>query len=96
MTWRLGKVTTKCKEDPNTKAQYCESAVRIRTDLIAVWLPYGGISETFVQKAEREGEAIIAFVNYALGPTEFIEALEESACDHLSPDSPQKTKDLCP
>jgi hypothetical protein len=70
--------------------QFHSALVRIDGDLGANWTVwrYGHNGETLEAMTEREGKAIIAFVQYALGPSEDFPALHAALCLLRRPRAP--------
>jgi len=70
--------------------QYHTAVVRIDDDLSALWIvwrPYRQDGETAEVKTEREGKAIVAFVQYALGESENFPELLAAMCRLRRPGS---------
>jgi len=69
--------------------QYHQAVVRIDGDLGALWTVsrYGQNGETVQAMTEREGKAIVAFVQYALGQSESFSALHADVCRLRRPGS---------
>lgn len=69
--------------------EFHTAVVRIDEDLGAVWTVwrYGQNGESAEAMTEREGKAIVAFVNHALGPRENFSALHAEMCRLRRPGS---------
>lgn len=69
--------------------QYHRAVVRIDGDLGALWTVwrYGQNGETVEAMTEREGEAIVTFVQYALGKSEDFHKLHAAMCRLRRPGS---------
>lgn len=69
--------------------KFLSAAVRIEGDLGALWTVwrYGENGETVEAMTEREGKAIVAFVQYALGRQEVFSALHADMCRLRRPGS---------
>ncbi|WP_446808459.1 hypothetical protein ACH50O_14310 [Methylomonas sp. 2BW1-5-20] len=69
--------------------QYHSAVIRIDGDLGALWMVwrYGQNGETAEEMADREGKAIFAFVQYALGQNEDFSALHADMCRLRRPGS---------
>ena len=69
--------------------EFHSAVIRIDGDLGALWMVwrYGQNGETAEEMAEREGKAIVAFVQYALGQNEDFFALHADMCRLRRPGS---------
>ncbi|MDT4289049.1 hypothetical protein RO575_05740 [Methylomonas sp. MO1] len=69
--------------------EFHSAVIRIDGDLGALWMVwrYGQNGETAEEMADREGKAIVAFVQYALGQSEDFSALHADMCRLRRPGS---------
>lgn len=69
--------------------EFHSAVIRIDGDLGALWMVwrYGQNGETAEEMAEREGKAIVAFVQYALGQSEDFSVLHADMCRLRRPGS---------
>ncbi|MDZ4394957.1 hypothetical protein [Cypionkella sp.] len=76
-----------CDRELNARGRSCTAGVLISQHLMAVWSVWDSENERAEQQADREGRAIVAFVNYALGAEEDFEALLAVVCTVRRPGS---------
>jgi hypothetical protein len=71
-----------CDMQSSSTTRFCTAAIRIGAHQIAVWSVWESEEETSRRQADREGKAIVAFVQYALGAKENPPKLVNEIC-HL-------------
>lgn len=84
---KSGEVFVNCDRKEEGERQFCIAAVAISKDLIGVWSVWQSETEAADQQAQREGRAIAAFANYALGDIENFDALLAVVCSARRPGS---------
>ncbi|HEY5723142.1 MAG TPA: hypothetical protein VIT45_12545 [Allosphingosinicella sp.] len=87
MRIEAGRATTSCDHLVRGFTRFCTAAIQISPQLVAVWTVWDGKTETSARQAEREGQSIVAFVRYALGPEENFPDLFRTACRLRKPGS---------
>ncbi|WP_146055958.1 hypothetical protein [Bosea psychrotolerans] len=92
----LGEVTIVCRAvvHPMPGNDFHQAVVRVGEHLGAVWMVwgYGQNGESAEAMAHREGRAIVALVQHALGTSENFPALQEAMCRLRRPGSVNSPK----
>jgi hypothetical protein len=87
MRLKAGRASTACDRNAGSGTRFCTAAILVSPRLVAVWTVWDGKTESSARQAEREGQAIGAFVRDALGPTENFPDLFRTACRLRKPGS---------
>jgi len=87
MTFHNGRVVLNCDGSGASSGSFCVAAIGIERNLAATWTVWTDLQtgETAGQMAEREGKAIVAFVEDGASVTENYAALLLVACDAVRP-----------
>ncbi|MBX3580699.1 MAG: hypothetical protein KF810_02225 [Rhizobiaceae bacterium] len=91
LTLQIGKASLLCKAEVSgsEKERFYTAVIALEGNLGAVWLVFEGdrVRETAMEQAQREGDAIAAFVANGLRTVENFTALHETACALRRPKS---------
>ena len=70
MDLEVGHTSVACDAEIRTQTQFCLAGHLITPKPLAVWTVYDMPEENYVTKARREGQAIEAFLEHAVGTQE--------------------------
>ncbi len=83
----IGQTQTVCDKVKRSTTLFCTAAQMLSPRLIAVWTVRDGPQEKHRAMAEREGQAISAFIRNAIAPQENYASLMEEICRLRRPGS---------